>query len=56
MRFDLLILRDRSDQFGVIPAEAPRPRAGIHNPTPVVMDAGFAASLRYGAPRNDDST
>jgi hypothetical protein len=24
MRFDLLILRDRSDQFGVIPAEAPK--------------------------------
>ena len=30
------------------------PRAGIHNPTPVVMDSGFAASLRYAAPRNDD--
>jgi hypothetical protein len=24
MHFDLLILRDRSDQFGVIPAEARR--------------------------------
>jgi len=51
MSFDLLILRDRSDQFGVIPAEVPRPRAGIHNPTP--CGYGFRvrrfASLR-GAP------
>ena len=57
MSFDLLIRRDRSDQFGVIPAEAPKAeRAGIHNATPVVMDSGFAASLRYAAPRNDEST
>ena len=40
------------------PSFRPRPkgpRAGIYNPRPVVMDSGLATSLRYVAPRNDDS-
>jgi hypothetical protein len=31
------------DAYVVIPAEARRPRAGIHNPKPVIMDSGLAA-------------